>query len=137
MLLVYSVHFKSNRGELQADIAKREEAARQLLAHAVDMERLYSKDAKVVTIIVGDFNTDPTDPRFASEQTFAILREKFLWAWEDIPISERVTLPAKGRYPDASFDGFFVRGAQALSCKAVQIDGVSDHFPTVLTVRIE
>ena len=137
MLLVYSVHFKSNRGELQADIAKREEAARQLLAHAVDMERLYSKDAKVVTIIVGDFNTDPTDPRFASEQTFAILREKFLWAWEDIPISERVTLPAKGRYPDDSFEGFFVRDAQALSCKAVQIDGVSDHFPTVLTVRIE
>ena len=137
MLLVYSVHFKSNRGELQADIAKREEAARQLLAHAVDKERLYSKDAKVVTIIVGDFNTDPTDPRFASEQTFAILREKFLWAWEDIPIFERVTLPAKGRYPDASFDGFFVRDAQALSCKAVQIDGVSDRFPTVLTVRLE
>jgi hypothetical protein len=28
MLLVYSVHLKSNRGELQIDIAKREEAAR-------------------------------------------------------------------------------------------------------------
>ena len=28
VLLVYSVHFKSNRGELQIDIAKREEAAR-------------------------------------------------------------------------------------------------------------
>ena len=136
MLLVYSVHFKSNRGELQADIAKREEAARQLLAHAVDMERLYSKDAKVVTIIVGDFNTDPTDPRFASEQTFAILREKFLWAWEDIPISERVTLPAKGRYPDASFDGFLVRGAQVLSCKAIPIQEVSDHFPASLTIAI-
>ena len=27
MLLVYSVHFKSNRGELEADISKREEAA--------------------------------------------------------------------------------------------------------------
>ena len=33
VLLVYSVHFKSNRGELQIDIAKREEAARQLIAH--------------------------------------------------------------------------------------------------------
>jgi len=29
---------------------------------------------------VGDFNTDPTDLRFASEQTFAILREKPEWA---------------------------------------------------------
>ena len=43
MLLLYSVHFKSNRGELQSDIAKREEAARQLIAHASEMERLYSQ----------------------------------------------------------------------------------------------
>ena len=62
MLLVYSVHFKSNRGELQIDIAKREEAARQLIAHAAEMERLYSTDAKVVTVIAGDFDADPTDP---------------------------------------------------------------------------
>jgi hypothetical protein len=31
MLLVYSVHFKSNRGEATGNIGKREEAARQLL----------------------------------------------------------------------------------------------------------
>jgi endonuclease/exonuclease/phosphatase family metal-dependent hydrolase len=74
MVLVYSVHFKSNRGELQTDIAKREEAARQLIAHTAEMERLYSTDAKVVTVIAGDFNTDPTDPRFAEEKTFGMLR---------------------------------------------------------------
>ena len=68
MLLVYTVHLMSNRSELQADIAKREEAARQLLVHAAEMERLYSKVKKVVTILAGDFNIDPTDPRFASEQ---------------------------------------------------------------------
>jgi hypothetical protein len=50
VLLVYSVHFKSNLGELQIDIAKREEAARQLIAHTAEMERLYSTDAKVVTV---------------------------------------------------------------------------------------
>jgi hypothetical protein len=37
MLLVYSVHLKSNRGALEEDIAKREEAARHLLAHASEM----------------------------------------------------------------------------------------------------
>ena len=85
------------------------------------MERLYSKGGKVVTMLAGDFNTDPTDPRFASEQTISILREKFEWAWENVPLSDRVTLPAKGRYPDASFDGFLVRGVRTVSCKTVAI----------------
>jgi endonuclease/exonuclease/phosphatase family metal-dependent hydrolase len=137
MLLVYSVHFKSNRGELPDDIAKREEAARQLLAHAAEMERLYSKGTKVVTVIAGDFNTDPTDPRFAAETTFSLLREKFAWAWENIPLAERVTLPGKGGYPDASFDAFLLRGARVLSCRVVPVQEVSDHFPSVLTLAID
>ena len=106
MLLVYSVHFKSNRGEFTSDIAKRKEAARQLLAHAAEMERVYSQKAKVVTVIAGDLNTDPTDARFASEETIVLLRSKFVWAWENVPLPERVTNPAKGHYPDACFDGF-------------------------------
>ena len=137
LLLVYSVHFKSNRGEATTNIAKREEAARQLLTHVAEMESAYSGSAKVVTVIAGDFNTDPTDARFASEETFALLREKFVWSWENVPLSERVTNPAKGRYPDACFDGFLVRGARNLSCKPIPIQGVSDHFPVVLTVAID
>lgn len=85
----------------------------------------------------GDFNTDPTDARFASEGTFAVLREKFAWSWENVPLSDRVTNPAKGRYPDACFDGFLVRGARILSCKPISIGGVSDHFPVVLTLAID
>jgi endonuclease/exonuclease/phosphatase family metal-dependent hydrolase len=137
LLLVYSVHFKSNRGEVKTNIAKREEAARQLLAHVAEMESAYSESGKIVTVIAGDFNTDPTDARFASEETFSLLREKFAWAWDFVPLSERVTNPAKGRYPDACFDGFLVRGAAKPSCKPMPIHGVSDHFPVVLTVAIE
>ena len=62
--------------------------------------RAFSGSAKVVTIIAGDFNTDPTDARFASEKTFALLKENFVWAWENVPLCERVTNPAKGRYHD-------------------------------------
>jgi hypothetical protein len=97
MLLIYSVHFKSNRGDATGNIGKREEAGRQLLTHGAEMESAYSGSAKIVTIIAGDFNTDPTDARFASEETFALLREKFVWSWENVPLSERVTNPAKGR----------------------------------------
>jgi endonuclease/exonuclease/phosphatase family metal-dependent hydrolase len=137
LLLTYSVHFKSNRGDATSNTGKREEAARQLLTHVAEMERVYSQNAKVVTIIAGDFNTDPTDARFASEGTFALLRDKFVWSWENVPLSDRVTNPAKGRYPDACFDGFLVRGAARLSCKPIPIQGVSDHFPVVLTVAID
>jgi hypothetical protein len=48
--LVYSVHFKSNRGGATTNIVKREEAARQLLAHVSEMESVYSGSGKVVTI---------------------------------------------------------------------------------------
>jgi endonuclease/exonuclease/phosphatase family metal-dependent hydrolase len=137
VLFVYSVHLKSNRGQVKTNIAKREEAARQLLTHVAEMERLYSASPRIVTIIAGDFNTDPTDARFASEETFSLLREKFAWAWDFVPLSERVTNPANGRYPDACFDGFLVRGAAKPSCKPIPIHGVSDHFPVVLTVVIE
>jgi endonuclease/exonuclease/phosphatase family metal-dependent hydrolase len=138
VLLAYSVHLKSNRGgEAPTNIAKREEAARQLLAHVAEMESAYSGNAKIVTVIAGDFNTDPTDARFASEGTFAVLREKFAWSWENVPLSDRVTNPAKGRYPDACFDGFLVHGARILSCEPISIGGVSDHFPVVLTLAID
>ena len=137
VLLVYSVHFKSNRGEATANIAKREEAARQLLTHVVEMESAYSGSVKVVTVIGGDFNTDLTDARFASEETFALLKEKFAWSWEKVPLMERVTNPAKGHYPDACFDGFLVRGARNISCKPIPVEGVSDHFPVVITVGID
>ena len=91
LLLVYSVHFKSNIGEVTTNIAKHEQAARQLLSHATEMERVYSESASVVTIIGGDFNTDPTNARFTFERTFAILRERFVWCWEKVPLPERVT----------------------------------------------
>ena len=53
VLLVYSVHFKSNLGGIEKAIAKREEAALQLLAHVFAMEKLYSARARVVTVIGG------------------------------------------------------------------------------------
>ena len=88
------------------------------------------------------FSTICTGPQmlevfFATEETFALLREKFVWCWENVPLSDRVTNPAKGRYPDACFDGFLVRGAARLSCKPIPTQGVSDHFPVVLTVAID
>jgi endonuclease/exonuclease/phosphatase family metal-dependent hydrolase len=138
LLLVYSVHLKSNRGDALKNMNKRAEAARQPLAHVVEMESAYARGGeKVVTVIAGDFNTDPTDARLALERTFALLKDKFIWAWEGVPPPDRVTNPANGRYPDACFDGFLVRGAKILSCRPSPIQGVSDHYPAILTVNFD
>jgi endonuclease/exonuclease/phosphatase family metal-dependent hydrolase len=138
VLLVYSVHFKSNLGGIEKAILKREEAARQLLAHVSAMEKLYSaQDIKTVTVIAGDFNTDASDRRFAHEQTTRLLQEEyFRWSWDNVALSERVTVPSDGRYPDASFDGFFVRGAEVISSEVIRTgDDVSDHRQVILTIN--
>lgn len=126
-LLVYSVHFKSNLGSLPGDIAKREEAARQLLDHQSAMEKIYSKIGKVAVVLGGDFNTTPDDPRFAVDQTFPLLKKGLSWCWEGVPPVNRVTIPGHGRYPDATFDGFFVKNCTIISVDVVNTGEVSDH----------
>lgn len=134
-ILTYSVHLKSNRGELADNIARREEAAHQLISHATLMEKAYAPVAGIV--ICGDFNTDPSDIRFADEKTFTILKSAgFRWPWRDTPIERRVTLPASGRFPDACFDGFVVKGdMRIISCTVIPLDGISDHRPVRLVLE--
>lgn len=140
-LLVYSVHLKANGRRPDDDMAKRDAAAAQLVRHAEEMERLYSAAGPVSVVVGGDFNTDPTDPRFAAEQTFATLGSRLQWAWWGIPPGKRVTIPAHEGYPDACFDGFFFRNAVAVYCRPITpaicpgIDAASDHRPVLLEIR--
>jgi endonuclease/exonuclease/phosphatase family metal-dependent hydrolase len=135
-LLVYSVHFKSNLGSLTDDIAKREEAARQLLAHETQMEEIYSKNGHVAVVIGGDFNTSPDDPKFSMEQTFSLLLNKFSWCWNGVPAANRVTVPGHGLYRDATFDGFFVKGCDIVSVAVVDTGSTSDHRPVSMVVAV-
>jgi endonuclease/exonuclease/phosphatase family metal-dependent hydrolase len=135
-LLVYSVHLKANSRGIESNIGKREEAARQILAHLGRMTPLYGQTAPV--IICGDFNTDPSDPRFSRERTFQIFQEAgFKWPWEGVPLKDRITLPAKGSYPDACFDGFLFRGdLKVQRCQPLPVTGVSDHYPIALEFEL-
>jgi endonuclease/exonuclease/phosphatase family metal-dependent hydrolase len=90
-LLICSVHFESNLGQFPENVAKREEAARQLLSHAREIEKIYSQIGKVAVVVGGDYNTTPDDPKFAAEQTFLILRAAFSWCWEGKPFRSSTT----------------------------------------------
>jgi endonuclease/exonuclease/phosphatase family metal-dependent hydrolase len=112
VLLVYALHLKSNRGEIHEDMRIREESMHQLLAHMKAMKNIYEKLGALAWIVGGDFNTTPDDPRYAREKTVpALLGQDFRWGWEGIPFASRITVPASERYPAASFDQIFYRGA--------------------------
>jgi endonuclease/exonuclease/phosphatase family metal-dependent hydrolase len=112
ILLVYALHLKSNRGEIHEDMRIREESMNQLLAHTQAMKNAYEKLGALTWIVGGDFNTAPDDPRFVREKTVpALLAQDFRWAWQGIPFPSRITVPADERYPAASFDQIFYRGA--------------------------
>jgi endonuclease/exonuclease/phosphatase family metal-dependent hydrolase len=112
ILLVYALHLKSNRGEIHEDMRIREESMRQLLAHMKRMANTYEKLGTLAWIVGGDFNTSPDDPRYAGEKTVpALLAQDFRWGWQGIPFASRITVPANERYPAASFDQIFYRGA--------------------------
>ena len=112
LLLVYALHLKSNRGEIHEDMRIRETSMQQLLAHMKAMNTAYGKLGALSWIVGGDFNTAPDEPRFASEKTIPNLRaDGFRWCWEGIHFNSRITVPADLRYPAASFDHIFYRGA--------------------------
>lgn len=112
LLLVYALHLKSNRGEIREDIRIREESMAQLVSHMKAMENAHGKLGALSWIVGGDFNTAPDEPRFGSEKTISSLRAAgFRWAWEGIPFTSRITVPADLRYPAACFDQIFFRGA--------------------------
>ena len=129
MLLVYSVHLKSNRGELVENIAIREESTRQLLVHMKAMEAIYGKLGTLTWIVGGDFNTEPNDPRFAAEKSIATFTKNgLLWCWQGVPIARRVSMRLDNRFPPSCFDHIFYLGAKLQKAEVLATsDTSSDH----------
>jgi endonuclease/exonuclease/phosphatase family metal-dependent hydrolase len=139
---VYSVHLKSNltRGdaerENQLNMLKRELSAEQLIRHSKEVTQVLTNDLEMI-VIGGDFNTNLENPLFVSENTLRLLKkEGFRSGFENVPASNRVTCPGKGRYPDATFDWIFVRGGDSVSNPKITSFQVSDHFPVTREVDV-
>jgi endonuclease/exonuclease/phosphatase (EEP) superfamily protein YafD len=139
LLLVYALHLKSNRGEIHEDMRIREESMQQLIAHMKAMNAAYGKLGSLSWIVGGDFNTAPDEPRFANEKTLASIRaDGFRWSWEGIPFNSRITVPGDLRYPAASFDHIFYRGATLLKAwVANTLPQSSDHRAVNAVFRLQ
>jgi endonuclease/exonuclease/phosphatase family metal-dependent hydrolase len=133
-LMIYSVHLKSNLGEKEDNIKRRQDGARQVLEHAKKMQELYAP--VLATIVCGDFNVDPSEEEWKDDKTFqAFFDAGFVWPWTNVPKAARVTHPGDGRFPPATFDGFLIKGNISVnSCVPIPIDSVSDHRPVELVI---
>lgn len=136
-LAVYSLHLKSNLGNPAENTSKREDSIEQLIAH---IEEPSDRKPKADAIVIGgDFNTDDPDTAAApspGEITFSLLRKAgFRWSFEGVPHAERITCPAKGKYPPACFDYFFTKDAGRPVSEVRGAQG-SDHLPVLLEITL-
>ena len=141
LLMTYTFHFKSNRGpdsQLQANMAKREAAGRQLGQHIQDIVPKYADQGKLSWLLGGDCNTSLDDPKYESEQTLRALEKGGLkWVFEGVPTTERETLPAEEKYPATTFDHLLYRDLELVSVKVpTQYPLGSDHRPVVAEFKI-
>jgi len=144
VLAVYTVHLKSNAGGgIEKTTPKREESARQLVAHVEKITKYYDKRKTPCTVVLcGDFNYDPGQSSWKDDDTFRILLDAgFTWTGKGLAREETITWLSDGRYPDAAFDHILVRPAageevgRAETTKTAR--DVSDHRPLTIMLKME
>jgi endonuclease/exonuclease/phosphatase family metal-dependent hydrolase len=86
VLAVYSVHLKSNSGGIEETTPKREESARQLIAHCNGLKERFEKQGKTFyAVIGGDFNSDPTSEKWAEDDTLRMIQDAgFRWTGQGV-----------------------------------------------------
>ena len=138
MLAVCSVHLKSNSGGIEQTTPKREESARQLIAHCNGLKERFEKQGKTFyAVIGGDFNSDPTSEKWAEDDTLGIIQHAgFRWAEQGVAREELISWLTNGRYPDAVFDHMMVMApknyeiSQSFTHKTDR--SVSDHRAAII-----
>jgi endonuclease/exonuclease/phosphatase (EEP) superfamily protein YafD len=138
LLLVYGVHLKSNLGELTENVAMRRESVRQLQSHMKAMEEVYAKVGNVALVVGGDFNTSLDDPLMATDPSLReLMNGGLLWAWQNVPLGTRMTMPANKNFAATCFDHIFYRG---LTLRRAWVGNCSpnssDHRPVVATFNL-
>lgn len=140
---VYGVHLKSNltRGDVergrQLNILKRELAAEKVMRH-INESPINKTNQLEVVIVGGDFNTTLDQNEFSSERTLTIFADnQFESKYEGVDSKQRITIPGKGKYPDATFDYLFVRPKSISSKPIITPVTVSDHYPVVRRVNLQ
>lgn len=134
LIAVFCVHLKSNLNwsgselENQKNIYKREFAAAQVLVMLKELQQRYGERLTRVAV-AGDFNTNEDEDSFVSESTLrSFYGAHFRSCFRRWKKHQRVTHPASGGYPDATFDYILYRGFGSKIVRRIYSDQkISDH----------
>jgi len=140
LLLVYSLHLKSNLArrpaDEQANYDQRDESIRQLLAHVERMEKEAFKGRIAGVIVGGDFNTNH-DRQFKDNVVKMMTDAGFVNTWGATPRKDRHTWRGNDRFEPTTFDYIFVRGLEATTAELVEVsDDTSDHWPVKIELSL-
>lgn len=142
LIMVYSIHLKSNYGshtpEGEKDVADtRAESIRQIVAHKAAMEEKFTGKAILGWLVGGDFNTND-DGQFPMCTAVAdLMAAGFHNTWDMTPKKDRLTWhnpPNDNRFKPTTFDYMLTTGFQKVQA-SVPADvprKSSDHDPVVL-----
>jgi endonuclease/exonuclease/phosphatase family metal-dependent hydrolase len=138
-VVVYSVRLPENPvgatadSDFKAAIQLREAASRQTLDHLNALQTRVDP-SRIPVVLGGDFNTSRDQSPFAGELTIPLLEQAGLSnTYGALPLRSRITRPASGRKPDATFDYILARGAVA-STPRINMTRASDHLPVTVDV---
>lgn len=136
-LLCYSLHLKSNLGELRSNIAMRHESSRQMLHHVAEMLSIYGKRGPCGVIVGGDMNTSLDDPKFEPDASVrALIAAGFHWTHEGVPFEKRTTIPADDNFPDNCFDHILTLGLGNPIAFVKPFPNISDHYPVIADIDL-
>lgn len=145
LIMLYSVHLKSNRGSEtpggEQEIAHtRAESVRQIVAHKTAMEKKFEDQEIVGWMIGGDFNTNH-DGQFPKCTVVKDLEAAgFYNTWRNTPKEERLTWrnhPDDTRFQPTTFDYLMTSGfkkGQAKNYDDIPLE-VSDHTAVILLLE--
>ena len=136
LIMIYSVHLKSNRGsetpEGELSVANtRIESVRQILEHKAEMEKRYTGRKIMGWLIGGDFNTNH-DGQFPKCSAIAdLVKGGFYNTWDKTPKEQRQTWhssPFTPQFKPTTFDYLMSIGVKETQAKLVPVSReASDH----------
>lgn len=140
LIMVYSVHLKSNGGsdthEGELNVANtRRESIKQILAHKLEMEKKFAREKIVGWIVGGDFNTNNDNQFKLCTAINDMVRGGFHNTWEGVAKSDRLTWrinpdPARRRFEATTFDYIFTISFKPARAQMFDVPrALSDHFP--------
>lgn len=144
LIMVYSVHLKSNRGsetpEGELSVANtRAEGVRQILSHKTEMEKRYKGRKIMGWLIGGDYNTNH-DGQFTKCTVIAdLVKAGFENTWDETPKEQRHTWhsnPFTPQFKPTTFDYLMSIGFRKTQANAISVSReASDHDAVLLMLE--